>query len=197
VKHPAVVQSNAEAERKAEEALKNTEEKASPATGTKSASTAPLREQSGGQAQELYEKGMELGRQNNYAQALDEFNQAIKLDAKNASYYAGRGHSHFMLNQLDNALDDYNKALALNPQDSLPLVMRGHTYLKLGNYDKAIQDYDKAIQTGSTDAEVYIGRGSAYLKLNQPDKMCADFKVACDKGECEQRENARKSGICN
>jgi tetratricopeptide (TPR) repeat protein len=69
--------------------------------------------------------------------------------------------------------------------------------LKLGNYDKAIQDYDKAIQTGSTDAEVYIGRGSAYLKLNQPEKMCADFKVACDKGECEQRENARKSGICN
>jgi len=74
--------------------------------------------------------------------------------------------------------------------------MRGHTYYKLGSFTKAIQDYDKAIQMGYTDAEVYKGRGSAYLKINQPDKMCADFKTACEKGDCELSENARKSGVC-
>ncbi|MFZ5426942.1 MAG: hypothetical protein ACOZEN_08200, partial [Thermodesulfobacteriota bacterium] len=65
-KNPAFVQTNAEAQRKAEEALRKTEE----ALRKTQPTPPPPAGSNGSKAQELYEKGMDLGRQNNYADAL-------------------------------------------------------------------------------------------------------------------------------
>lgn len=195
-KHPAVVQSNDQAVRAADEALRKTPEGGSPKAVAAAEPNAPVREQPKSEAEADYEKGMELGRQNQYKQSLDHFNQAIKSDGANPNYYAGRGHANFMLGNLDKALDDYNKAVSFNTTDPLAFVMRGHTNLKLRNFAKSIQDYDKAVQMGYEDTEVYKGRGSAYAQMNQPEKMCSDYKAACQKGDCELFENAKHGGFC-
>jgi Flp pilus assembly protein TadD len=196
-KHPAVVQSNAQAVKAAEEILDSAAPAKNQAGADKGeAAQAKAKDEPKSEAQQSYEKGMDLGRRNNYAQALDQFDQAIKLDPNNGGYYAGRGHANFMLNNLDKALTDYNKAISLNASDPLILVMRGHTHLKLHDYAKAVQDYDKAVQMGFSDPEVYKGRGFAYGQLNQPEKMCLDFQAACQKGDCEMLEKSRQDKIC-
>lgn len=77
-------------------------------------------------------------------EALENFNKAIALDSKEATYYVVRGICKMDLNDYTGAEADFNKAIELNPNDATAFTMRGCAKLAQGNIDGANKDLTKA-----------------------------------------------------
>lgn len=148
-------------------------------------------------ADEIYEKGNALGKKNLYTQALEHFNQAIKIDPTKPEYYASRGHAFYYLKSYAKAIDDYSRTLSLDTQSSIAFCMRGLSYTRMGEPQKALKDFDKAIKIAPQEADYYKGRGYCYYQMKQYDSMCKDYAKACTLGDCEFKENSDRAGLCN
>lgn len=147
-------------------------------------------------AERSFEKGIEFGKQNKFQKAVDAFDKAIKLNPNRADYFASRGHAHYYMKQYAKAIDDYTRALEKNPNFALAYSMRGLSRTRSGDYKQAIEDFNRAIALGPNEADYYKGRGFTYLHLKQAGPMCQDYKKACDLGDCELLESARKEKAC-
>ncbi len=94
------------------------------------------------------------------ANTLDDFNQAIRLDTKNAYLYYNRANFYAAKKDYKLALDDYNKALALDNQLAEVYYNCGLVQLKLGNRTKAIVNLSKAGELGIYKAYSLIKKNS-------------------------------------
>jgi LysM repeat protein len=147
-------------------------------------------------AEGYFEKGNELGKQNKYQKAIEQFDRAIKLNPNRADYYASRGHAFYYMKLYTRAIEDYTQAIERNASFALAYSMRGLSRTRDGQFDKAIADYNKAISLGPKEADYYKGRGYTYFHLKQYGPMCDDYQKACSLGDCELLETARKENLC-
>ena len=83
-----------------------------------------------------------------FDQALNEFNQALKLKPNDASLYDYRGVAYRTKGQNDLAMADFNKAIQLDPKFARAYRDRAMVYFDLSNYDKSVEDLDKAQSLG-------------------------------------------------
>ncbi len=84
----------------------------------------------------------------NYEQALADYNRAIKINPINYDAYFHRAALYKQQKEYDLAVDDLNKAIELNP-DSNYYRERGSVYYLKKQYDLAIKEYIKAIRLNS------------------------------------------------
>ncbi len=116
----------------------------------------------------------------NYNQAIDDCNEAIKIDPKYEKAYFNRGRSYQMLGNYDQAIADFNKAVALNPKFAEAYNNRGAAYGALGDYNQAIVDFSKAIVLKPSYAMAYSNRGLAHGKLGNHNEAIADYNRAIE-----------------
>ncbi|MEH1785527.1 MAG: tetratricopeptide repeat protein [Nostoc sp.] len=128
--------------------------------------------------QTLYQKGENKYEEGNYEGAIEDFNQAIKLDPQNALAYNRRGDAYYRLGDYEQAQADSSQAILLNPQDANAYFDRGFAFSELGKYKEAIADYTKAIKLNSKDAYAYYGRGLARTQLKDNKGAIEDFSKA-------------------
>lgn len=83
-----------------------------------------------------------------YHQALEDFNEVVRLLPHCADCYYNRGVTYSMLGQQSRAIDDFNAAIRLIPNYVYAYYYRGHAYAKLGMQQRAIEDYQKIISFG-------------------------------------------------
>src|SRR5215469_8549694 len=57
--------------------------------------------------------------QRNYDRAIDDYNEAIRLDPKYAIGFNNRGLAYQRKGQIDRAIEDYDEAIRLNPAYAL------------------------------------------------------------------------------
>ncbi len=81
--------------------------------------------------------------QNQYDRAIDDFDEAIRLDPSSAAY-TNRGMAWSGKKQHDKAIADYTAAIRLNPNDADAFHHRGNVWWAKKEYDKAITDYTEA-----------------------------------------------------
>lgn len=92
----------------------------------------------------------------NYALAIEDYTQALKLDPNNQSAYFNRALCYDGLGDNNSALADLNKLLELNPNfDSAAYYNRASAYKNLGDYDKAIADYTRVAENYSRAIETF------------------------------------------
>ena len=77
---------------------------------------------------------------------IEEYDEAIKLDSNNDSYYNNRGIAFNNLGDFQNAIENYNKAIELNPNNAFYYNNRGNAFKNLGDFQNAIENYNKAIE---------------------------------------------------
>jgi tetratricopeptide (TPR) repeat protein len=105
------------------------------------------------------------------------FNQAIRLDPKDADAYYGRGKVWEAKDDLDRAITDYSEAIRLNPKSGHAYVNRGGAWGAKGDLDRAIADFDQAIRLDPKDAQAYYNRGIAREMQRRLRAALADFKM--------------------
>jgi tetratricopeptide (TPR) repeat protein len=115
-----------------------------------------------------------------FEKAIEDFDEAIKLNPNYADVYRDRGLAYYYLKQYERAIEDYNKALELNPEYTLAYNNRGIAYRELKQYEKAIEDYNKALELNPEYASAYNNRGIAFRNLKQYEKAIEDYNKAIE-----------------
>ena len=129
-------------------------------------------------AQVHFDAGLKLREQENFEEAIAEYDQAIQLYPKFPEAYNNRGAIFFHLGQFERAVEDFDAALGLDEQYPGAYNNRGVAYTRLGEFDRAIQDYTKAILYAPHYAEAYHNRGTAYYNQGELELALKDLRDA-------------------
>lgn len=81
-----------------------------------------------------------------YAQAISEFSESIRLSPSDPVAYYKSGKAHYDEGNYAQAIEDYNNAIRLNPKYDNAYIDRGAAYYKQDKYAQALNDYYKAIE---------------------------------------------------
>lgn len=85
----------------------------------------------------FYDKGMDYLYSSQFEEAIEQFDQSIRLDSQNHEAYFYRGCAKYNIFQKEDAVNDYLKTIELNPEYL-------QTYFNLGLYYRSINDHDMA-----------------------------------------------------
>ena len=90
-------------------------------------------------------RGMAYFAQSKYQEAIDDFGNALALDARSyrVAYY--RGVVHSVLKKYPEAIDDFSLSLGINPYQAFCLFRRGQAYYHIGDYPKALSDCEESL----------------------------------------------------
>lgn len=78
--------------------------------------------------------------------AINDYDEAIKLDPRNSRAWGGRGSAWANKKDYDRAVEDFSESIRLSPQDSHTVSQRGLAWHKKQQYDRAIADYNEALR---------------------------------------------------
>lgn len=110
--------------------------------------------------------------------AIQDYDQAIKLDPNDTAAYINRGGANESKRQYDRAIQDYDQAIKLEPSYALAYFGRGNAYSGKGETDRAIQNFDQVIKLNPKYDSAFINRGSAYSRKSQYDRAIQDYDQA-------------------
>ena len=94
-----------------------------------------------------------------HERAIEDYNEAIKLDPGNANAFTGRGIAHKNKGELDRAMEDYNQAIKLDPNHANAFSGRGNVLYLKRDYGRALEDYNQAIKLNPNHANAHYARG--------------------------------------
>src|SRR6266851_5797070 len=97
-----------------------------------------------------------------YDRAIEDYDQAIRLDPKHAIAYNDRGTAFSHKALPNRAIQDFDQAVRLDPKYAFAFNNRGNAYRAKGELDRAIRDFDEAIRVQPTYALAFNNRGNAY-----------------------------------
>jgi Flp pilus assembly protein TadD len=140
-----------------------------------------------GDARAQLEKGKELYRNDQDAEAVLAFMEAVRLDPNLAEAHFRLGLGYESLGKREEAEAEYKKAVEAykkyfegNPDDSEAHYALGQTYANLGQYSDAIREYREATKLKEDDPDIYYDLGVAYTKLAQYDAAATAFKKSLE-----------------
>jgi len=138
-------------------------------------------------ARELLEKGKQLYRDDQDEQAVQAFEEALKLNADLAEAhfrlalgYEALGKREESEAEYKKAVETYKKYLADHEDDSEAHYNLGQTYAGLGQYSEAIREYRQATKLKEDDPDIYYDLGVAHTKLAQYDAAAAAFSKSLE-----------------
>lgn len=140
-----------------------------------------------GRARELLEKGKQLYRDDEDEQAVQAFQEAVKLDPDLAEAHFRLGLGYEALGKREEseaaykkAVETYKKYLADHEDESEAHYNLGQTYAGLGQYSDAIREYRLATKLKEDDPDMYYDLGVAHAKLAQYDAAAAAFSKSLE-----------------
>ena len=110
-----------------------------------------------------------------YAQAIENFNILLQLDANDYWTCFFRGIAKYNLGDLRGAKADFDMAVQINPVFTSGYHYRGITESRFGNYDQALADLEKAIELRPGTDGLYFSRGVTYFLSQQFELAVKDF----------------------
>ncbi|MGD9502463.1 MAG: tetratricopeptide repeat protein [Methyloceanibacter sp.] len=110
--------------------------------------------------------------------AIDDYTEALRIDAKNIAAFNDRGELYRRKGDYDRAIEDYGEAIALDPKQPVPINNRGLAYESKGEHGRAIADFDAAIGLDPTSAKYLANRGNAYRAKGEPGRAKEDYTKA-------------------
>ena len=138
-------------------------------------------------ARSLLDKGKELYRNDQDAEAVLAFMEAVRLDPDLAEAhfrlalgYESVGKQEEAEKEYKKSVETYKKYLAENPDDAEAHYDLGQTYAGLGQYSEAIREYREATKLKDDDSDMFYDLGVAHTKLAQYDAAAAAFSKSLE-----------------
>ena len=117
-----------------------------------------------GKAAQLAQEGWNLFNGQQYGPAIDKFQEAVKLDPKNAIAWNGLGWSQFNSGQFGNAKTSFEKLFELDPKLPAGLNGLGWAQFNTGELDKAEATFKSLLKVDPTISGGLNGLGQLYLR---------------------------------
>jgi tetratricopeptide (TPR) repeat protein len=109
-----------------------------------------------------------------YRRAIQDYDQALRLDPGYAVVYSNRGVAYGDLGEYRRAIQDHDQALRLDPDDAIAYTNRGEAYRNLGEYRRAIADHDQALRLDPGSAIAYNNRAWALYLVGRNAEALGD-----------------------
>jgi tetratricopeptide (TPR) repeat protein len=113
-----------------------------------------------------------------YNAAINHYNQALKLNSKDADTYYKRGLARYHLGNYEEAIADYIQVIQINPYYGKVYTKLGLARYQLGDYEGAIADYTQAIRINSNDAVAYKNRADIRYHIGDYQGAIEDYNQA-------------------
>jgi len=133
------------------------------------------------------EKGKELFRTDQDAEAVLAFLEAVRLDPDLAEArfrlalgYESLGKREEAEAEYKKAVEAYKKYFEEHDDDAEAHYALGQTYANLGQYSEAIRQYREATKLKEDDPDMFYDLGVAYTKLAQYDAAAAAFSKSLE-----------------
>jgi tetratricopeptide (TPR) repeat protein len=110
--------------------------------------------------------------------ALQDYNEAIRLDPRNAGAYVNRALALAHKGDVDAAMIDYAKAIALNPRQWQAYFNRAAELRDVGQLREAVDDLTKVMELNPEFTGAYMNRADIYVRQGELDKALADYNIA-------------------
>lgn len=121
-------------------------------------------------ADEFAGRGSARLSKDDYAGAIADLGEAIRLDPKNTHILADRAKAYAHNGQWDLAMTDIDRALVLSPRDPDLLLQRGYDRLRRGDKPGAQADADAAVAAAPAGSLVLLGTIGLYQRLGKLDQ---------------------------
>lgn len=99
--------------------------------------------------------------------AIQNFNQAIRLNPEFAAAYNNRGSAYHDSGQIERAIEDYTEAIRLRPGFGSAYANRAAAFAQLGSSVQAQQDMEAAMKLGYEPID--LRSGSESIPAAEPD----------------------------
>jgi tetratricopeptide (TPR) repeat protein len=106
---------------------------------------------------------------------LADFNEALKINPKNADLLRTRGQMLLEEGKVKEALADFENAVKLDPKDAESHQFLGTVQAALGKSDEALKSLSKAIELAPSLPFAYLQRGRLYLRLGKGQEALNDL----------------------
>ena len=110
--------------------------------------------------------------------ALRDYNEAIRLDPRNAGAYVNRALALARKGSVEAAMVDYAKAIALNPRQWQAYFNRAAEFKDRGQLREAVDDLNKVMELNPEFTGAYMNRADIYVRQRDFDKAVADYNIA-------------------
>ena len=104
----------------------------------------------------MVDRGMENCQNGRYDQALNDFNDALKLKPNDALLITYRGVVYYAKGQNDLAMKEFNRAIEIDPKAGKAYYQRGMIYENQEKYAQAVPELKKAKSLGYSVDPVFI-----------------------------------------
>jgi tetratricopeptide (TPR) repeat protein len=131
-------------------------------------------------ASEFISEGVRLAGNGEHEAAIQNFDDAIQLNADESFFYNQRGTSYQALGQYEAAIKDYDEAIRLNGEDVNAYYRRGASHYSLEDFSAAVTDFDVVIQLDPEFANAYSRRADAHEALGDAEAAARDRATAAE-----------------
>ncbi len=150
-----------------------------------------------------FNKGLAFSAQNKYDEAIEAFNEAIKLDPNYAEAWNGKGNALAGQGKYDDAIKAYDESIRLDPKNADAWKDKGDLLYSIGEdmvfsmeiespiskssekygeptelYKKALECYNKTLKADPLDAEAWTMKGFVLDYLNLSDEATTSYRTA-------------------
>jgi len=105
----------------------------------------------GTEADAHFQKGVTYANQGDYQKAIEEFNQALKVNSQYVDAYCGIGITNLNQKKYREAIEAFEKTIALNPERAIAYYLLGMAYEQIMRYAEAIAAWEKFLALRPAD----------------------------------------------
>lgn len=126
----------------------------------------------------LNNRGNAYSDKGQFDRAIQDYDQAIRLDPNNGLAFCNRGSAHHRQGRFDLAIQDYGQAIGLYPNFVLAHFNRGIAYHATRRLPQAIADYEAVLRIRPKEPYALYGRGVARQMMGDAAAGDADIAAA-------------------
>lgn len=129
-------------------------------------------------AKSFLKQGLNKLSQSNYAAALKDFKQALRIDPNFIEAYICQSLVYYYQADYQQAIASCNQVLQINPKNVDAYNNRGLNRCALGEYQDAIADFNQVLEVDPYHAKAFLNRGYSRLQLDDNWSAIEDFDQA-------------------
>lgn len=127
---------------------------------------------------EKCQEGDTLLKQQQYAQALQAYEEALRLDARNFHAWNGKGTAHYSLGNYKKAHEAYQRATEIEPDNPVVWVSTGLALNRLARYSQALVHFEHALTLDPSYLAAWNGKADTLLSMNMPEDAITAYSKA-------------------
>ncbi|MDY7013696.1 MAG: tetratricopeptide repeat protein [Cyanobacteriota bacterium] len=129
---------------------------------------------------DFYVRGAQKLLEKDYRGAIDQYNQAIRLNPRFVEAFLKRAEVRYKLGDDRGTLEDCRQVLEIDPDDPDAHYYQGRARYRLGYSQSALEAYGRALSFDPQNARAYYYRGIAHNDLNNEAAALRDWQKAAE-----------------